>query len=58
MGPIYLPLDVFSESSLALPIPSLFFFSSGGSQFVLCGGGLFILGSSGLHGDWRVVCES
>jgi hypothetical protein len=39
----------FSESSLAPPIPDhspLFFFSSGGGQFVLCGGSQFILGSS------------
>jgi hypothetical protein len=42
MSPTYLPSDVFSESSLAPPIPdhsSLFFFFSGdGGQFVLCGG--------------------
>jgi hypothetical protein len=48
MGPTYLPSDVFSESSLVSPIADhslLFFFSSGGGQFVLCG-------SSQLRGDW------
>jgi hypothetical protein len=48
----------FSESSLTPPIPDhsplppLFFFSGGGGQFVLCGDSQFILGSSGLCGDW------
>jgi hypothetical protein len=54
MGPIYLPSDVFYESSLAPPIPPPLFFSGGG-QFVLCGGSQFILGSTGLRGDWRVI---
>jgi hypothetical protein len=55
MGPTYLPSDIFSVSSRVPPIPDhspLFFFSGGGGQFVLCGGSQFILGSSGLRGDW------
>jgi hypothetical protein len=55
MGPTYLPSDVFSESFLAPSIPDhspLFFFSGGGGQFVLYGGSQFIVGSSGLLGDW------
>jgi hypothetical protein len=35
----------------------LFFSGGGGGQFVLCGGSQFILGSSGLCGDWLVICE-
>jgi hypothetical protein len=58
IGPIYLPSDVFFLNlSSRRPFPSLFFFFGGGGQFVLCGGNQFILGSSGLHGDWRVICE-
>jgi hypothetical protein len=54
MGPTYLSSDVFSESSLAPPIPdhSHLLFLSGGGQFVLYGGSQFILGSCGLRDNW------
>jgi hypothetical protein len=42
MGPIYLPSDVFFNLPSRHPFPTipphLFFFSSGGGQFVLYGG--------------------
>jgi hypothetical protein len=57
MGPIYLPFDIFSESSLAPPIPPLFISGGGSGQFVLYGSSQFILGSSWLRGDWRMICE-